>query len=259
MVIRGEIECPPNFLVLHADPGMEASASYDMVEYMKRAAKTVGIDVVTVPGPNLYDDVLTLRDRGTVRLDNAAWFTQRPSGSRGRLRQKCTRYYKVRPMDRWLRQWIEDTHGISRRASRLGEGVVIKWIGFGADEQRRVKPSPRKYIKFDFPLIRLGMTREDVSAYYRRIQKPEPPRSVCNGCFAHSLADLRAMHDARPNDYEQACKVDDAVRNLEQVGVEDPVFVSDTLIPLRRLPTVGWDVKRERAYTPRCDSGYCFT
>jgi len=257
MLIRGEINRPANLLVLNADPGMENTGTYQYVAYMREEAHKVGIEVVTVPGPNLYRDLIALKGSARTRLDNPAYWTLSPSGKVGRLPQKCTRHYKVAPMDRWLRIWLEENHGIGRTSKRLGEGTVVKWIGFGYDERSRVKPPRRKYIAFDYPLIRLGLTRTDINAYYARNNLPLPPPSVCNACFANTVGTFRDMHRERPTDWEQACRVDDSVRNWEQIGVHDDVYVSRTMKSLRSLPITGFPTNTA-AIDARCNAGYCF-
>ena len=43
------------------------------------------------------------------------------------------------------------------------------------------------------------------------------------------------MHEYRPEDWKQAVAVDKAVRDWKQIGVNDEVYVSKSLLPLEEL------------------------
>lgn len=256
MLILGHIPIPENFIALRADPGMENSETYDYAEMMTSRCREVGIEVHVAPGPNLYEDLVNL-DSEVARLDNPPYWTRDEKGSIGRLRQKCTRFYKIAPMDRFIREYLHEHHGISQKAKRLGEGIVEKWIGFSLDEAPRIKPPKRKYIRFRYPLIEFELTKDDIVEYYAAFDLPIPPRSVCNACFANGLGTLKEMYENRPLDWLQAVEVDEAVRDLSQIGVTDDVFVSHTGKPLKQLAKEGFTEGVDKDEWS-CDSGYCF-
>ena len=192
-VLRNEIPVDrDHFVVLNADPGMENSGTYVYIKMMEGLCAEMGITFIRVPGPNLYQDILTLHQRRAKRLDNPPYWTKdRVTGKRGRLKQKCTYIYKIAPMDRAIRILLEEKWGISRKSKRVGVGSVVKWIGFSYSEIERIKPPKQKYIVFRYPLIDLKETNADVLEYYRRNNLPIPPRSVCNACFANGLSTLK--------------------------------------------------------------------
>lgn len=258
MVLRGEIEVPDNFLVLRADPGMENNETYRYARWMEGLCRDRGIDYRVADGPDLYEDLISLEEKDVDRLDNPPYWTKDEDGKIGKLRHKCTRKYKIAPMDRFIRKYLEKNFGISRKSTRLGEGRVEKWIGFSRDETQRIKPPSRKYIRFRYPLIDLGMTTEDVIQYYEDRNLPRPPRSVCNACFANGIDTFEEMYNNRPEDWEQAVEVDEAVRDLSAIGVEDEVFVSHTGKPLKQLAEEGFTDSVEDKDEYSCDSGYCF-
>lgn len=256
MILRGDLPRPANLVVLNADPGMENSRTYDYIEMMFEECEKAGIEAYTVDGPNLYKDLVELE--GT-RVDNPPYWTLDDKGKRGRLMQKCTKHYKIAPMNRAIRRILEDRYDISRKSKRLGSGIVEKWIGFSYDEADRIKPPSRKYVRFRYPLIELGMANSDVIDYYLDNELPIPDRSVCNACFANGLDTLKEMHDERPEDWEQAVEVDEAVRDMGSVGIRDDVYVSSTTTPLTELAENGFetdDGTDEDEHS--CDQGYCF-
>jgi hypothetical protein len=261
MILRGNLPKPKNFVVLNADPGMENSETYKYVEMMFDECKKHGIYAATVDGPNLYEDLVNLSNTKKRRIDNPPYWTLDERNKVGRLRQKCTQVYKIAPMDRAIRAILAARFGISMKSKNIGHGIVEKWIGFSYSECHRIKPSKQKYVRFEYPLIDLKMKNEDVIRYFIDNDLPLPPRSVCNACFANGLDTFRDMAANRPDDYEQACKVDDAIRDLTQINVKDKCFVSRTMKPLRELKKdlLSNDEHGDLDDKWSCDSGYCFT
>jgi hypothetical protein len=291
MVIRGEIPRPASFVVVRANPGMESAQTLEYAEGLERDAAAAGIEVRVAPGPNLYEDLVTIRSRS--RVDNPPFWTparepdqpseaQRrartvagqlewtPEGFRpttpaplelpvGQLQQKCTTFYKIAPMDRVVREVLEERHGIARNNDRPPAGCVEKWIGYGLDELHRASTSKTKMVAFRYPLAEMGFTKARLLDWYRERGLPIPPPSHCNACFSQGLRALQDMHDHRPADWAQAVAVDDAVRDMTSVGVDRPVFVSRTLRPLRELAARGFQLDSPvETDLASCDSGACF-
>lgn len=235
---------------------MENSKTYQYTKRMFKMCRERGIDCATAPGPNLYLDLVQLKITGKNRVDNPPYWTKDEKGKVGQLMQKCTKQYKIAPMDRFLRVYMESHFGISAKSKRIPEGFVEKWIGFSADEVHRCKPSRQKYIKFRYPLIEYGFTNADVLDVFKELGEEPPPRSVCNACFANGTDVLTEMQANRKDDWEQACQVDDAVRDLKQIGIHDEVFVSRACQPLREFQADGVDTQDGDDWA--CDGGYCF-
>jgi len=260
MILMRLIPRPANFLVLNADPGMENSESYLFVAQAKAECERAGIPFLTARTTLCYD-LTTFKERGLTRLDQPPYWTKnRLTGKRGKLKQKCTKRYKVDAMRVELRQWMKTNLGINPRRTR-GLPKVETWIGFSADEQARANKcvSKEKYITLRFPLIEFGMDKAKVSAFFWKHGIQEPPSSVCNACFSNGLAFFEDMYDNRPKDWEQAVMVDDYIRDMRQIGIEDECYVSQTLIPLRELPKMNFlrgNPNEFRQY--RCNSGACF-
>lgn len=268
MVLLDKIPVPENFVVINADPGMENSETYKYVDMMFEHCRKKDIYCKTVPGvsPNLWEALTDFGDR--TRIDNPPFWAKKKDGKLGQLMQKCTRHYKVEPMDRHLRLLLEERHGVSRKSTRIGENIVEKWIGFSSDEALRVKESPRKYIYFRYPLIEMGLDKKAIRQFLMDNDLPIPPRSVCNACFANGTQTFYEMWKNRPEDWENTVKVDDNIRDMSQLGIKEECYVSKTLIPLRDFPEKVFpkletdaQTKEEQEWNEKfsCDSGYCFT
>lgn len=263
-VLHGLIERPKYFAVLNADPGMESSESYLHVSGMAELCKQQGVEIIApVNGPNLFRD--GLNRNGLKRWDNPPLWTKNADGSTGRLMQKCTAHYKIAPMDREIRRQLKRMWGIPeghRGDGMLKENGVVKWIGFAADEQDRVKEASQRYVRFRYPLIEMGMTKADIELSFLQNDWPLPPRSVCNGCPFNGLDTFRRMYEERPGDWKQAVAFDESIRDLSDVGVKSECFISKTLVPLRLLPEIDFrpgDQEEDHERWETCDSGYCFT
>lgn len=261
MVLRGHIERPENFIVIRANPGMENSETNRYCESMSARFQNAGIPYIEVKR-NLLRGLLDLKASGKTRFDLPPFWTRnRTTGKRGRLKQKCTKFFKIAPMDAAMRQWMHDNLGISKDSKRLGENILCKWIGFSLDEWMRIKEDRRKYMFYDYPLIDRHMKKADIQRYFALHGITSPPRSVCNACYANDVAHFKKMHDERPDEFwGEAVPVDEAIRDLSCIGVVDECFVSSTLIPLRDLAGMGFVLPTavQEVADQMCHSGHCF-
>lgn len=259
MILRGDMPKPKSFLVLNADPGMENSNSYPVVEDMRKRCLVAEIPFRTAR-TTLLHDLLTFKQRGLARLDQPPYWTRnRKTGKKAKLKQKCTKFYKVAAMRRELRKYLNEEFGVSLSTKRLP--MVISWIGFAADEQNRANKIKKdvKFIDLTFPLIEMGMTRAKVIGYYIKNNIQQPPASVCNACFSSGLRFFEDMYLNRPEDWKQAVEVDDAIRDMRQLGIEDECFVSSTLVPLKNMPARDFLRDQPSTYIDHeCNSGACF-
>jgi hypothetical protein len=258
MVLRGEIEKPFRFLVLNADPGMEDSRTEDTVGTKRERCAAMGIDIITAQGPDLYHDLVNSRFDGSTRIDNPPYWTRDANGKRGKLKQKCTNYYKIAPMDRALRHYMSRKHGVKWNTTHLRPGLVEKWIGFAHDEWHRCSESDVGYIRFRFPLIERKMDKAQCVGWYLKRGLKVPVRSVCNACFANGLNHFREMHAHRPADWAQAVAVDNALETWKGRITEEEVFVSASLVRLRDLPAMNFGAEDEDMAEHHCNSGVCF-
>lgn len=275
MILNGDIKIEVPFLVLNADPGMENSTTYSVVTALEMKCIKAGITFIRVKR-NLFQEILDLKRDVAAglkkRFDTPPFWTRdRITGKRGRLKQTCSKAYKIAPMDHAVRIWMDENLGISRKSKRLGKHIVKKMIGFSYDEQRRVdelKGTGRVYSFFSYPLIEMKMKKADVIAYFLKRGLALPQRSVCNACYANNTAHLKAMAEERPEDFKQAIMIDNEIRDLTCIGVEDECFVSWTLLPLEELAK-DWDrgFKLEQearnkkdvlAVAADCQTGFCF-
>ena len=257
MLLNGDLESDTPVLVCTADPCMEDSRTYDYVSEMGDRFREAGFEH-RIAKTDLYGEFLKAVKEKHSRFDNMPFWTKnRKTGKRGRLMQGCTQAYKIKPIRRIVREVLERDFGINAKGRPKPESVRT-WIGFSADEVSRIKESDVKYSYMAYPLVAKKMTKQDVFSYYRKINRPLPPRSVCVACFANDLNHFKDMYENRKEDWEKAVTVDDACRDLTCFKVNDECYVSSTLTPLRDLPKLGFVVENTPLFDASCQSGFCF-
>ena len=264
MVLSGMIPRPKRFAVVEADPGMESFVSYQFSDWAAAECEKVGVPFIRAKGPNLYRDLVQLSSTKKTRLDTPPFWTANEDGKEGKLLQKCTAHYKIAPIRRAVRKELFRLFGIRPNSNAgLSRGCVEQWIGFTADEQSRsdgleAAKGPA-YCQCSYPLILRGLTKSDIVAIYLANGWPIPVRSMCNACPFHGLRSLKEMHDERPSDWLQAVEVDESVRDLTQIGVDRPCFVSRTLKSLLELAAMDFElpdaIENDLA---QCPTGRCF-
>lgn len=257
LIIDGVIPRPQNFIVCNADPGGESSETYKTLARYKAVCASLGIPFLEAKR-NLFKGLLGLKASSATRFDLPPFWTKnRTTGKKGRLLQRCTKEFKIAPMDRLIRDWLEQNLGIPRYSKRIGTGTLHKLIGFSSDEWHRIKEAKQHYVEFRYPLIDLKMTKADLKLYFIKRGLPVPARSVCQFCYANDVDYFKEMHADRPDNWAEAVAVDEAIRDLRQVGVEDECFVSSTLIPLRVMAEMNFENLTDQEMVA-CHSGHCF-
>lgn len=265
-VIRGEIKRPGRVAVFFADTGEEHAWTYRDVDETERRCEDAGLTFVRCKEPGLSLGAHMLYALGGLtakRIDNPPLWIDKGDGQRGQLIQKCTKKFKTAPLRRAKRRWL--------RNMGLRPGLV-SWIGFAADETSRAQRALAKigvaWERLDFPAIRLGKTRAQQKADLIAWIGHAPRFSMCVCCPYKTPARWGAT---RGKDLARAVELDNAIRDLDQVGITDgPGFLSDRLKPLSELqkahlrgllyeedPNDFFDV--DDADPADCSAGVCFT
>lgn len=184
---------------------------------------------------------------------------------KGRIKRECTGKYKVEPIERKIRElagarvWTEPCRWCQASGVRLapwdveaGEGVCS--VCNGARERRRVDRAPKgtrvrhmigfSVDEFDrattqgfpaaitpiFPLIDLGKSRTDCEQIIRW-EGRTPVRSTCKVCPNHGNRIWRDMRDNHPDEWEETCRRDEAMR--EMPGLRGKRYLHISCVPLR--------------------------
>lgn len=164
MSLSGEL--PKLDAAIFSDTGFEHQYSYDIYEFYAPRALSAGIKVIKIGGQDILGDNY---QKVTLPLFVA--------GSDRMIRRKCTRDYKIRPIQRQIR----DLLGVKRRG-RLAADLVELWLGITVDEIQRAKDSRVSFINHKFPLLERGFDRERCTDYLTNKGLPVPGKSSCKFC-----------------------------------------------------------------------------
>lgn len=236
MAVHGEIQIDR---AIFADTQDEPAATYAWLETLMPIAERAGIPVDIVTAGNLRED----------SLSKPGWLVSMPlhimnaDGRGGILTRKCTNGYKLRPIQRRLRE-------LGATAKRPATVLV----GISRDEAQRMKPARVKYIVNEWPLVERGMTRHDCVRWLAAHGYPEPPKSACVVCPFRDDRSWRRMRDQSPAEWASAVAFDDQVRDAAQTKKPTTAYLHRKLMP---LPMVDLSTPQERGQMELFEGGEC--
>lgn len=158
-------------------------------------------------------------------------FVRNPDGSRGFLRRKCTREFKVEPIERHVRTLL----GFKKGERVSGRATATALIGISRDEIQRMKPARLSWIKHEFPLVDLNLRRSDCQRVVESVGLPTPLKSACGFCPFKDNDSWMWLKKHHPQEFERACVLDDSVRNSTASGIKNAAFIHSSLKPLREV------------------------
>lgn len=222
MVARGDLE-PIDFAVF-ADTGDEPARVY---EHLDRLEKVVPFRIIRSrrPGPTLAEMAIEAVNVGMQGKPLPPWYTAEPDGM---LMRQCSKEFKTRVVQRVIR----DELGL-KPGARAPDGVIVEqWIGMSWDELHRMKASELAFVHNRWPLVEIGMRRNECKKWMADRQIPVPPKSSCVYCPYRDDAAWVEMRDNAPADFARAVQVDEAIRP-GYLGMTGEAFVHKSRRPLR--------------------------
>ena len=211
----GHIDC-----AIFADTKWEPIAVYLHLQWLQ-SPNVLPFPVHVVSAGDLRADTMSRSNTTGGRFAAIPWYTLSNKGKPGMGRRQCTKEYKLRPIQRKVVELL---------GGKRPRGGCQMLIGISKDEAARAKPSQVGYIVNEFPLLDHGMSRRDCFRWLHDRWYPTPPRSACIGCPFRGRDEWRSL---TPNEFEDACEVDDAIRH--QPGFRAQQFAHRSLVPLRKV------------------------
>lgn len=166
---------------------------------------------------NLLDEMLhirTSRKTGNRYLRTLIpAFVDKGNGKTGLFGRRCTASYKLALLRKTRRR-------LAKIPRACEEHRIDVLIGISLDEYHRMKPAKDAYERNIFPLVDMRMTRFDCLNWMARNGYPQPPKSSCVFCPLHSDATWKQLRDFEPEEFAEACRVDETLRILarQQTG-----------------------------------------
>ena len=216
MASHGEITPLPTCAIF-ADTKAESQEVYDWLDWLETKW---AFPVYRVSKGDLTKDSLTPA-KATAKAKNykegeeymkriIPLFGLMPNGEvAAALGRNCTADYKIRPIEKKIKQLAEIKRGEK-------EVKVIQWIGISYDEIQRMKESQLHWTKLRYPLIELEMHRHHCKEWMAKNGYPEPPRSACYYCPFHSDHEWRKLRDNDPEHFAKAIAFDKEIRELSK-------------------------------------------
>ncbi len=229
--------------LVHADTTHERAATYAFRDRWESWLGEQGLKVVTVKGTKL--DVIENVQTGAVMIPA---FTS-DGISKGQLRRQCTRYWKIRPVRKFVREELK------RRGQAITPHAAESWLGISLDEFQRMRTSDIQYMTNVYPLIDRQITRADCMTWLEKNGLPVPEKSSCTFCPYRSLASWQDARNSNGLDWQESVTIDNAIRDKRPPH--------DLYVHPGRKPLI--EAVRDRGtaeqlmFEEPCDSGVCWT
>jgi len=143
------------------------------------------------------------------------------------------------------------------RENGLKKGGVIMILGISYDEALRMKDSDVKWIRHEYPLVDLKMTRHDCINWLKSHNLEVPEKSSCVFCPYHSKKEWLKQKERGGKDWDIAIEIDEKIRHRRPNFIS---YVHNSRIPLKKLTSESDFGAKQLNFMEdsECDSGYCF-
>lgn len=257
MACEGEIE--PIDYAIFADTQEETRAVYDHFAWLRTVSAPAPI-ILTGTAGRIGDDLTRGVNTTGQRFATIPAFTapgepddvtkemlvgcETEKRKVGKLRRQCTKEYKTQVVERIIRREIFKL----KSRQRFPKGTLITQIfGISTDEAKRAiritaRVDATGWAKASFPLLDLGMSRDDCLAWLKPRVPHQTPESSCVFCpFKDAESWLEIKKD--PVAWARAVEVDAGLREpgaIAQRGMDQPIYIHRSAIP---LPMVDLDAE----------------
>lgn len=157
----------------------------------------------------------------------------------GMGRRQCTSEYKLVPIRRKIREILGATPPDYKRVP--SGRVCQQWVGFSTDEvhraNRRKDSDGVRYLTTEYPLLDLGMSRDDCERWLRA-RGWTATKSACIGCPFHGNRQWRELRDNHPDEWADAVDFDQQIRKGGARGLplNGEAFLHRSRVPLELAP-----------------------
>lgn len=168
------------------------------------------------------------------------------------LRRQCTREYKIEPIEREIRRLLGYQKG-----QRIPPRSAVAWLGISFDERRRASENKTPWIDNFYPLIQMGIDRNECQILNQHYLGYPVPKSSCYFCPFTRRQEWERRKVEDPTLFARAVALDRQIRDLRTFGksrIEKPCFVSGTGRPLESV--TNHQLAIELDFATEC-SGHC--
>ena len=223
MAAHGEIEPMPDCAIF-ADTGAEPQHVYDQLDMVEA---NVPFPVYRVMEKKGLEDAVIEGFKGN-RFAGAPFYCETDHGP-GMLRRQCTNEFKIRPINRKIRELL----GLEKGQRGPKDIAVSQWIGISMDEVIRMRPHQTKWILNRWPLVEMQMYRYDCVRWMDEHGFEEPKKSACYFCPYMPNTQWQDMKDHDPESFEKAVKMDELIRPGVRKDKKERLFLHRSMKPVK--------------------------
>ncbi len=163
------------------------------------------------------------------------------------VQRSCTKHWKILP----IRQWLLDSG-----ASAENPADVL--IGISTDEWQRASDKPRHPAeRAVYPLLNIGLSRNDCVNIIREAGLPTPPKSACWFCPFQPEREWARRRVEQPDIYEAGVELEEYLNTQRKNRGLAPVqFLRNK--PLREVKDPEPSLFDGEFNDGECDEGYCW-
>lgn len=232
LIQKGVLPRPDRIVM--ADTGKENQSTWDYLEtYTTPMLANIGLQVEIAP-----HDLATVKDMYALNGDMVLpAFT-----ADGKLGGFCSNEWKKRVVERYCR-----LNGILEGGTR--------WLGLAFDEKKRWKDlKGKKEGKWviECPLVDLMLNTASCLAIIENYGWPLPITSSCIMCPHKRNKQWRYLRDNSPEQFEEACQIDEFIRENDDMG---GLWLHHSRVPLREANI---DIDESQSTVRQCSLGMCF-
>jgi hypothetical protein len=240
MSASGDYGIPKLDAAIFSDTGFEHLYTYDVFEFYAPLAFKAGIKVIKIGEQDILKD--------TYKHVSLPMFV---STTGRQITRKCTRDYKIRPIQRVVR----DLLGVNRRG-RLAADLVTLWLGITTDEIHRAKDSRVSFIKHEFPLLDLRFKRGDCADYLKSKGLLVPKKSSCIFCPFKSRGEWHILKKENNDQFLALADLEKHIYDKGLVKIDGQVkkmsFVRDG-----SLLAADFENRQLGLFDEMCEGGFC--
>ena len=229
MAERGEHGLSRPDFAIFADTGWEPDSVYDHLEWL-RSELSYRVEVVSTG--DLRSDVLNGTDlKGRTFMQIPVHLTN-SDGTKGFSKRRCTSDYKISPIQKFIREYLNFTPG---RRAPMGVKVEM-WLGISADEALRQKPSRVEWIENCYPIADLSRAQL-LDWFQRNYPGRYLPRSACIGCPYRTNPEWKWLKENDQSGFQDAILVDNALRANPRTlaAIKGEAFLHGSRVPLTEV------------------------
>lgn len=189
LIIQGKLQ-RPDYIVM-VDTGYEKASTWKYInEVVQPKLQAINLPI-TIIHTNDYSSNALIDKNGMVAIPA---HRKNEDGTVSKMRTWCNGGWKSKVVNRWM-----GDNGLTK---------VESWIGFSADEERRKLKSDVRWIKYRYPLIELGLTRNDCIYELGGAGWPMPPRTSCYFCPQQTHQQWIHLYQREPQEFAKAKQIE---------------------------------------------------